>query len=53
MKTRYKTPFKRKIFHTKQKIDTKDSTFLKKRIDLIINKKSIRKERSETLIEKK
>ncbi|MCJ2513754.1 MAG: hypothetical protein LN408_04855 [Candidatus Thermoplasmatota archaeon] len=47
MKTGYKPPNKRKYFHTKKKIDTQDSTYLKNRIDLILNREHKRKEHRE------
>lgn len=43
MKTSYKTPIKKRYFHTNKIIDTKDSSYLKKRIDIIRNKKKMRK----------
>ena len=48
MKTGYKPPNKRKYFHTKKKINTKASTYLKNRIDLIHNRKQ--KRTSENII---
>jgi len=39
MRPRYKPPLKRKFFHTKRKIDKKDMVFLKKKIEVIKQKK--------------
>jgi len=39
MRPRYKPPLKRKYFHTKRKIDKKDMTFLKKKIEVIKQQK--------------
>ena len=47
IKTSYKTPIKKKYFHTNKKIDTKDSSYLKKRIEIIHNKKIKRKKQHE------
>jgi len=43
MKASYQPPNKKKYFHTNKKIDTKDSSYLKKRVDIIIKKKNKRK----------
>ncbi len=39
MKPSYKPPLKRKYFHTERKLETKDATFLKKKIELLNQKK--------------
>jgi len=43
IKTNYKTPVKKRYFHTNKKFDIKDSTYLKKKIDIMNNKKMKRK----------
>jgi len=42
MRPRYKPPLFKKYFHTKQKIDKKDMSFLKKRIAFLNQKKTKR-----------
>jgi hypothetical protein len=39
MKPSYKPPLKRKYFHRKRKVETKDTTFLKKKIELLNQKR--------------
>ena len=39
MRPRYKPPLKRKYFHTKRKIGKKDMAFLKKKIEVMKQKK--------------
>jgi hypothetical protein len=39
MKPSYKPPLKRKYFYTERKLETKDTTFLKKKIELLNQKK--------------
>jgi hypothetical protein len=46
MKTSYKKPNNKKFFHTNKKIDIKDSSYLKNRIDILNNKKYKRKKKS-------
>jgi hypothetical protein len=43
MRPRYKPPLYRKFFHTKQKIDKKDITYLKRRI-AFLNQKKVKRE---------
>ena len=42
MRPRHKPPLYRKYFHTKQKIDKKDLSYLKKRIAFLNQKKAKR-----------
>jgi len=44
MKTSYKPPSKRKYFHKERKLETKDAAFLKKKIELL-NQKKLKKMR--------
>ena len=39
MKPSYKPPLKRKYFHTERRLETKDAAFLKKKIELLNQKK--------------
>jgi len=45
MKPSYRPPLKRKYFHTERKLETKDTTFLKKKIELLNQKKLKRKQK--------
>jgi hypothetical protein len=40
MRSRYKPPLKRRYFHTKPKMDKRDMTILKKKIEVIKQKKN-------------
>ena len=40
MRPRYKPPLKRRYFHTKPKIDNRDMTILKRKIQVIKQKKN-------------
>jgi hypothetical protein len=42
MRPRYTTPLNKRYFHKKRKIDKKDMVFLKKKIDIIKQKKIMR-----------
>jgi hypothetical protein len=46
MRPRYKSPLNKKYLHTKRTIDRKDMAFLKKRIE-IIKQKKIKDEKEE------